>query len=81
MKEIANFFADQTTLQFNEGICSSKYAESFKLANIIPAFKQDSRNLKDKYRPIIIQHIISKIVEKLICKQLSKYFDNIFSKF
>ena len=54
LKENANFFAEQITLQFNEGICSSKYAESFKLANITPAFKQGSRNLKDNYRPISI---------------------------
>ena len=80
MKENANFFAEQITLQFNEGICSSKYAESFKLANITPAFKQGSRNLKGNYRPISILPIISKIFEKLMCKQLSNHFDNIFSK-
>ena len=54
LKENANFFAKQITLQLNEGICSSKYAESFKLSNITPAFKQGSRNLKDNYRPISI---------------------------
>ena len=81
LKENANFFAEKITVQFNEGICSSKYNESFKLANITPAFKQGSRNLKDNYRPISILPIISKIFEKLMCKQLSNHFDNIFSKF
>ena len=33
--ENANFFAEQITLQFNGGICSPKYAKSFKLANIL----------------------------------------------
>ena len=46
LKENARFFAEQITLQFNEGICSSKYAESFKVANVTPAFKQGSRDLK-----------------------------------
>ena len=40
LRENANFFAEQITLHFDESICSSKYAESFKLANITPAFKQ-----------------------------------------
>ena len=68
LKENANFFAEQINLQFNEDIGSSKYAEFSKLANIIHAFKQDSRNLKSNYRPISILHIISKIFEKLMCK-------------
>ena len=81
LKENANFFAEQIFLQFNDGIESSKYAESFKFANITPAFKQGSRNLKDNYRPISILPVVSKIFEKLLCNQLSNYFDNIFSKF
>ena len=81
LKENANFLAEQITLQFNEGICSSKYTESFKLANTTPAFKQGSRNLKNNHRPISILPIISKIFEKFTCNQLSIHFDNIFSKF
>ena len=81
LKENANFFAAQITLQFNEGICSSKYAQSFKLVNITPTFKQGSRNLKDNYRPINILPFIPKIFEKLMCKQLSNHFDNNFQNF
>ena len=54
MKENTNFFAEQLTLQFHEGICLSEKAESFKFANITPAFKQGSKNLKDNYRSIRI---------------------------
>ena len=70
--------ASEITLQFNEGICSSKCAESFTLANITPAFKQGPRNLTDYYRPVSILPIISKIS---CAKQLSNHFDNIFLKF
>ena len=44
-------------------------------------FKQGTRNLKDHCRSISILPIISKIFEKLICRQLSNHFNNIFSKF
>ena len=47
LKENANFFAEQITLQFNEGILFIKIAKSFKVANTTPAFKQGSWNLKD----------------------------------
>ena len=81
MKENAEFFAGQIGHQFNEVICSSKFPATFKFANVTPVFKQGTRNLKDNYRPISILPIISKIFEKLICRQLSNHFNNIFSKF
>ena len=43
--------------------------------------KQGPRYQKDNHRPISILPIISKIFEKLICRQLSNHFDNILSKF
>ena len=81
LKENADFSAEHICRQFNEAICSSKFPATFKFANITPVFKKGNRNQKDNYRPISILPIISKIFEKLICRQLSNHFDNIFSKF
>ena len=81
LKENAKYFAEYNCLKFNEAIYASKFWASFKFANVTPAFKQGSRNQKDNYRPISILPIISKIFEKLICRQLSNHFDNILSKF
>ena len=81
LKENADYFAEHICLQFNETICSSKFPTSFKFANVTPVFKQGSRNQEGNYRPISILPIISKIFEKLICRQLSNHFDNILSKF
>lgn len=38
------FFAEDIYFQYNKGIYLSKFAHSFKFANIADAFKQDSRN-------------------------------------
>ena len=57
-----------------------KFAASFKFANVTLKFKQGSRNQKNDYGPISILFIISKIFEKLICRQLLNHFDNILSK-
>ena len=81
LKENAEFFAEQICRQFNEAICSSKVPATFKFPSVAPIFKQRPRNLKDNYRPISILPIISKIFEKLICRQLSNHLNNIFSKF
>ena len=62
LKGNEEFFAEHIYLQFNEGIFVSRYPSSFKFANITPAFKQGSRNLKDNYRPISILPVVSKII-------------------
>ena len=80
MKENADFFAEHICRQFNEAMCSSKFPATLKFANVTPVFKKDHRNQKENYRLISILPIISKIFEKLICRQLSNHFD-IFSKF
>ena len=81
LEENADFFAERICRQINEAIYSSKFPATFKFVNVTPVFKKGNRNQKDNYRPISILPIISKIFEKLICRQLSNHFDNIFSKF
>ena len=80
----AEYFAEYLCLQFNEAICASKFPATFKFANLIPIFKQSSRNQKKTYKQTARKGripFISKIFEKLICRQLSNHFDDILSKF
>ena len=60
---------------------SSKFADFFKSADISAAFKQGSQNKKENFMPISILPFISKIFEKIFCRQLSNHFDNVLSKF
>ena len=53
----------------------------FKLADVTPIFKKGSKTLKDNYRPISILSNVSKIFERPIFKQISAFFDNIFSTY
>ena len=57
------------------------FPDSLKFANITPVFKKDSRTEKTNYRPVSILPNLSKIYERLIYNQLSKFFENILSKF
>ena len=60
---------------------SSTFPAALKLANITPAFKKGSKNSKENYKPISILPNISKIYERCMCKQMSDYLGNFFSKF
>ena len=81
LKENADFLAGYIYLQSSGAVDSSKFADFFTNRDIAAGFKQSSRNQKENYRPISILSLISKISEKIICKQLSIHFDNILSKF
>ena len=61
----------------NNGI----FPDSLKFANITPGFKKDFRTEKTNYRPVSILPNSSKLYERLIYNQLSKFFANILSKF
>ena len=75
-------FQSKFCMKLNKGIISaSQFPASFKFANVAPASKDASRNLKDKYRPISILHVVSKDFERLMSKQLPNDFGKIFSRF
>ena len=57
-------------LFINQGI----FPDKFKIAKVIPVFKQGSRLECDNYRTISVLPALAKIVEKCIFTQLSHYF-------
>ena len=73
---LLNIFALNLTKQY----VHQNFQHLSKL-NVTCFFKQGSKTQKDNYKPISILPVISKIFEKLICRQLSNLFDNIFSQF
>ena len=64
---------------FNDAITSSKFPSSLKMENIKAVFKKGTKSIKENYRPISISPLVSKIFERIICKQLTTFFDNIIS--
>ena len=53
----------------------------FKFADITSVYKKGSRFEKNNYRPVNILPVLSKVFEKCLYKQISSYFDDIFSKY
>ena len=50
---------------------SGTFLDIFKIAKVIPSFKSESQVLCNNYRPIYLLSNISKLIEKLINKQLN----------
>ena len=59
---------------FNEAITFSQFPSNMKLADIVPVFKKDDKNLKSNYRTISTLLNLSKVLEKIIHGQFSIFF-------
>ena len=81
LKEIGDIFADYIDGFFNESIKKSTFPSILKNANITPVFKKAYRGSKENYRPVSILPVISKIFEKLLCKQITIFIDPLLSKY
>ena len=67
------------TYMVNECIRTSSFPDLLKRAEVTPIYKKDDMLLKTNYRPVSILPCLSKIFEGLFLKQLTEYFDTIFS--
>ena len=56
------------------------FLSCLKTAGITPIYKKGKRDLRDSYRPVSILPVLSKLYERSIFKQISDFFENIFSK-
>ena len=81
IKENCDIFADFIFQNFNNGIASSVFPTSVKNANIAPVIKKDSKNIESNYRPVSILSDISKIYERCLCSQISKFFEEKLSDY
>ena len=66
-------FENSLTLLLNTSIETSIFAESWKLARVIPIFKDGDRADKSNYRPISALPVIARLFEKLVANQLYQH--------
>ena len=57
------------------------FPDLLKYAEIAALFKKLDRLCKENYRPVSILTALSKVFKKMYCRQLTSYFDRIFSKY
>ena len=81
VKANADLFSIFASNAFNESIISCKFLSVLKLADVKPVHKKTSRFEKTNYRPVSLLLNISKIFERCMHRQISKYFETVLSKF
>ena len=80
IKSNSDVFSDFLYVSINSSIKSSLFQSCLKTANITPIYKKGKRDLKDNYRPVSILPVLSKLYARSMIKQISDFFENIFSK-
>ena len=59
----------------NLSIATADVPDTLKIAMVTPIHKSGSREDIQNYRPISLLPLLSKVLEKVVCKQLLQYFD------
>ena len=60
---------------FTHSLSSGVVPPSFKRAAITPVFKSGDRSVPSNYRPISLTSVISKVLQRIIRKQVSSFID------
>ena len=85
IKENSDIFSSFICESINNPIKSSIFPSCLKHtdvhADVTSLHKKCNKSLKENYRPVIILSILSKVFERSIFKQMSSFFDDIFSKY
>ena len=66
------------TIIINKSIQSGVFPRNMKIAKIIPLFKAGERENVNNYRPISLLPTLSKVLEKVIYKQVMEHFEENF---
>ena len=59
----------------NESIVTGKFPNLWKEAIITPVLKNGDRELLKNYRPVSCLAAASKLLEKIVCAQVSEFFE------
>jgi len=65
---------------YNLSLSSMYYPSAWKLANVIPAFKKDDKNIIGNYRPISLLCVISKTFERCVYKHIMNFIREFLSE-
>lgn len=69
---VAPFFRDI----INESFSTGQFPDIYKLANIHPILKRGDPELASNYRPISLLPILSKLLERIVLRQLTEYLNS-----
>ena len=69
------YLANQLTHLINLSLVTGYVPEQITISKVLPLFKEGNKREFTNYRPIAIISTIGKVMEKIICSQLSNYLN------
>ena len=81
LKQNAGIFGSYICHFFNVCVDKGTFPSVLKHADITHVFKKGDRGSKENFRPVSILPVISKIFEKLLCNQITRFMDQFLSKY
>ena len=83
LKDSCHIIAPILTIVFNQSLKTGIFPNDWALARVSPIFKLGIKTEIGNYRPISVLSAVSKVFEKIICNQITGYFDrkNLFTKY
>ena len=81
IKENSDIFSIFICESINNSTKSSIFPSCLTHADVTTLNKKCNKSLKENYRPVSILPILSKVFERSMFKQISSFFDDIFSKY
>ena len=75
LKDSAELIAAPLTHLVNLSLATNIFPADWKNAKIIPIYKSGTHSNLDNYRPISILPVLSKIIEKIVHRQLMSFLD------
>ena len=76
VKLVANEILPALTHIINLSISNSIFPTMWKHSKVVPLLKKGDPLLAKNYRPVAVLPILSKILEKVVFKQIVKYLDD-----
>ena len=73
----ANVLAIPLTRIINNSITEGKFPDIWKIGVVTPVLKKGSPLDKNNYRPVSCLSVLSKVLEKIVCEQITVYIDRV----
>jgi len=74
LKSIKNEIAEPLAIIINQSFVNGIFPDSLKIAKVIPLYKKGDDFKFENYRPISLLPTISKVIEKIMYKQIYNHF-------
>lgn len=77
LKTVLNVILIPLTKLLNQCIKLGEFPDSLKVASVTPIYKGGDRGDPLNYRPISILPVVSKVLEKILTKQINEHFETL----